>query len=54
MGVLALPLLAAPAPGQETIDLRGSELPRWSLEEDFRLGSVDGEHPTLAPFRPDG
>lgn len=43
-GVLAILLLAGTVHGQETIDLRSLELPRWSLEEDLRLGSVDGEH----------
>jgi hypothetical protein len=37
-------LLPGPVTGQEPVDLRTLNLPRWDLVEEFRLGSVDGEH----------
>ncbi|HEX7049357.1 MAG TPA: 6-bladed beta-propeller [Longimicrobiales bacterium] len=37
-------LLPGPAAGQEVVDLRTLDLPRWTLEEELRLGSVNGEY----------
>lgn len=44
--ITALSLLLLPGflTGQEETDLRTIDLPEWTLEEEFRLGSVNGEH----------